>query len=181
MEDIPSSAIREDDTEQRQGLEEQHTVSPSFKRNKHTGALKQTAQSTPSPNQLPIRQKPCSFTVQTTSNRRKWKPKYITQPSLINTRHTTVVRLATTEKIGIVQLKLKPHTIAHDQQTDTVQSLCYDNLPNYTQKIISNHPTDTYNGSNMYHITTKEIAQTQQKVHPTKTPMLQDIRQIADT
>ena len=28
---------------------------------------------------------------------------------------------------------------------------------------------------------TEEIVQTQQKVHPTKTPILQDIRQIADT
>ena len=47
MKDIASSAIRENDTEQRQGLEE---LAHRLKQNKHTGALKQTAQSTPSPN-----------------------------------------------------------------------------------------------------------------------------------
>ena len=58
----------------------------------------------------------------------------------------------------------------------------YQTMP---KKIISNHATDThtsaltsniqyilhhYNDNIMYHITTKEIAQTQQKVHPTKAP-----------
>ena len=94
MKDIASSAIRQNDTKQRQGLEE---LAHSLKQNKRTGALKQTAQSTPLPNQLPIRQNPVPSPFKSPQNRLKWKSKYKTQSSLLNTRHAIVVRLATTE------------------------------------------------------------------------------------
>ena len=185
MKDIASSAIRENDTKQRQGLEEQHKASPSFKQNKHTGALKQTAQSTPSPNQLPIRQNPVPSPFKSPQNHLKWKSKYITHSSLLNTRHAIVVRLATTESRQRSERILKYHTIVHDQQTDTTVSLSRQSTNSTPRK---SYPTIRWIPimaaictMQQTDLKTEEIVQTQQKVHPTKTPILQDIRQIADT